>query len=105
MSENGKTIYCHLCDGSHSYTLSSQSHVDDDAGIRDCSVCGNSCKDDVTMDDHGMCYDCHHMVLNGELCADCLEERPCECDDDDDWREEALTDAERNPSLVTRGLY
>lgn len=76
----------------------------DDAGIEDCPVCGESCKDDVTIEDHGMCYDCHHAVLDGELCAYCLEERPCDCDAGYDPREEALTAAERNPGLVTRGL-
>lgn len=76
----------------------------DDDGIEDCPVCGESCKDDVTIADHGMCYDCHQAFLMGELCNVCLEPTPCDDHDDYDdydWREEALTDAERNPGLVS----
>jgi hypothetical protein len=34
-----------------------------------CPVCGEPCFDDVTIADHGRCYDCHHAILNGEIDA------------------------------------
>lgn len=32
-----------------------------------CPTCGQPCYDDVTMADHGECYDCHKARLAGEL--------------------------------------
>lgn len=45
----------------------------DDDGIKQCPVCDELCKDDVTIEDHGMCYDCHHQILSGERCWYCRE--------------------------------
>ena len=45
----------------------------DDSGIQECPSCLNTCKDDVTIEDHGVCYDCHHEILNGERCSLCYE--------------------------------
>jgi len=32
-----------------------------------CPVCNTWTKDDITVYDHGMCYDCHKDWLNGDL--------------------------------------
>lgn len=37
----------------------------------ECPSCGELCRDDVTYSDHGVCYDCHHQMLNGERCRIC----------------------------------
>ena len=45
--------------------------------IQVCPTCGASCNNDVTIEDHGECIDCHHARLNGELdtpqCEQCGE--------------------------------
>jgi len=38
-----------------------------------CPACDNECGNDVTIEDHGVCYDCHHEMLNGERCFSCRE--------------------------------
>ena len=39
--------------------------------IQKCPSCGEMCRNDVTIEDHGVCYDCHHDMLNGERCRIC----------------------------------
>jgi len=41
--------------------------------IEDCPCCGNTCHDDVTIADHGVCWDCHHEMLMGERCFGCWD--------------------------------
>jgi len=38
-----------------------------------CPCCGKLCKNDVTIEDHGRCIDCHHEIIMGERCAGCWE--------------------------------
>jgi hypothetical protein len=38
-----------------------------------CPACNNDCYGDVTLEDHGVCWDCHKELLNGERCYCCLE--------------------------------
>lgn len=42
-------------------------HIDSEVNVQDCPKCGESCNDDQTIDDHGMCYDCFHSHENGHL--------------------------------------
>ena len=54
-----------------------------------CPSCLNECKDDVTIEDHGVCWDCHHEMLNGERCRDCYEyghDRD-DCPEREEWTE------------------
>jgi len=39
-----------------------------------CPRCGCHVFDDVTLGDHGMCYDCFQLQRNGRLCAFCGSE-------------------------------
>jgi len=53
-------------------------HIRDDAKSRGytnvvCPACDNDCYGDVTLEDHGVCWDCHKDLLNGERCYGCLE--------------------------------
>lgn len=47
--------------------------IDEEDKVEECPACGNSCNDDVTISDHGVCYDCHHEMLMGYRCRDCYE--------------------------------
>ena len=37
-----------------------------------CPSCETEVKDDVTIEDHGVCFDCHHEMLCGERCRLCM---------------------------------
>lgn len=37
-----------------------------------CPSCETEIKDDVTIEDHGVCFDCHHEMLLGERCRLCM---------------------------------
>ena len=37
-----------------------------------CPSCETDIENDVTLDDHGVCFDCHHEILNGERCRICF---------------------------------
>lgn len=36
-----------------------------------CPCCDTTCPGDVTLEDHGVCIDCHEEMLNGERCQIC----------------------------------
>jgi len=38
-----------------------------------CPSCNTIDRNDVTLEDHGVCYECHHEMLCGERCRICYE--------------------------------
>ena len=50
---------------------------DEDEGVQECPVCHASCRNDQTIDDHGMCIDCFHDRESSDvrLCVVCGSER------------------------------
>lgn len=46
--------------------LCTECHEEGCRGVRECPQCAALCHDDVTIDDHGQCYDCHKARLWGE---------------------------------------
>lgn len=63
LSPSGEKIYCTL----QGCTWEA---ADEEAKVQTCPNCGASCNDDVTIADHGECYDCHKARLNGEFLTD-----------------------------------
>jgi hypothetical protein len=43
--------------------LLDKNECDDSDGVETCPECNNTCKDDVTIEDHGLCLDCLHEHL------------------------------------------
>ena len=39
----------------------------EESSVQVCPVCGAMCNEDVTIEDHSACYDCHKARLNGEI--------------------------------------
>lgn len=63
-----------------------------------CPTCGNPCFDDVTLADHGECYDCHHSSLNedDDTEAICEAERKVGADGTDEYYREVTGRNERS---------